>query len=136
MTQIPEESRARVKHRDQYACRRCGQKGSDWHHRRSRRIRDDHTHCACNGIWLCHPCHMWAHAHVAEAREAGLIVSAYEENPATVPVTSGRTVEYQDCAGNLTIRPRNTLHLLAEKIGNARGSFASRPHVPGYGAAH
>lgn len=49
----------------------------EWHHRRSRSIRDEHQHHPCNGIWLCMTCHKWVHAHPFEARAKGWIVSRH-----------------------------------------------------------
>lgn len=72
---IPDQQRSVVKVRDNWRCVRCGSKGSEWHHRRSRSVVDDHRHCACNGVWLCKACHDWTHAHPFEARALGLIVS-------------------------------------------------------------
>ena len=44
-------------------------------------MRDDHTHCPCNGINLCGSgttgCHGWVHSHPFEARAMGWIVSRY-----------------------------------------------------------
>jgi hypothetical protein len=56
-----------------------------WHHRRSRSVRDDHTHCPCVGVWLCPTCHAWVHAHPEDARNAGLIVSRYIAEPSRIP---------------------------------------------------
>ena len=44
-------------------------------------MRDEHTHCPCNGVWLCRTCHAWAHKNPIAAREAGYIVSRYVLNP-------------------------------------------------------
>jgi hypothetical protein len=74
---IPSGQRSLVKVRDNWCCVRCGMPGAEWHHRRSRSVRDDHQHCTCNGIWLCSTCHVWAHAHPFEARNTGLIVSRH-----------------------------------------------------------
>ena len=56
---------------------RCGGVSSAWHHRRSRRVHDDHTHCSCNGISLCNRCHTWVHAHPYEAITGGWIVPTW-----------------------------------------------------------
>lgn len=74
---IPTKSRALVRERDRDQCARCTGRGSEWHHRRSRSVRDEHRHCACNGVWLCHTCHAWVHAHPFDARALGLIVSRH-----------------------------------------------------------
>lgn len=89
---IPGVSRALVRGRDRHHCIRCGMRGVDWHHRRTRSVRDEHTHCPCNGITLCgpgnnHGCHGWAHSNPAEAAEIGLIVSRHSlVLPREVPV--------------------------------------------------
>jgi hypothetical protein len=83
---IPREQRELVQRRDQRRCTRCGMRGSDWHHRRSRRVRDVHQHCACNGVMLCRTCHSWAHGHPEEALTVGLIVSQWEGRPWSVPL--------------------------------------------------
>jgi hypothetical protein len=68
--------------------------GEDWHHRRSRSVRDEHTHCPCNGITLCgpgnnHGDHGWAHSNPFEARAQGLIISRHERRmPFEVPMFS------------------------------------------------
>lgn len=89
---IPETSRVLVKNRDMHRCFRCGAPAGagrgEWHHRRSRSVRDEHRHAACNGVWLCGTCHRWVHAHPFEARGKGLIVSRYSATPCLVPVLS------------------------------------------------
>lgn len=57
-----------------------------WHHRRSRRVRDKFRHSPCNGLWLCLDCHAWVHAHPLLARQSGWIVSQHESDPSSVPV--------------------------------------------------
>ena len=86
-TQIPEESRAFVYTRDFFRCVRCGQqpRARQWHHRRSRSVRDDHTHESCNGVLLCVTCHTWVHQHPFEARGKGWIVSR-DSVPCETPV--------------------------------------------------
>lgn len=64
--------------------------GAEQHHRRSRSIRDRHTHCTCNLITLCgrgntDGCHGWVHSHPFEARRLGWIVSRHTD-PTPVPV--------------------------------------------------
>lgn len=84
-TLIPAESRATVFEREHGLCARCFMHGSEWHHRRSRRVRGMHRHCACNGVLLCRHCHRWSHANPSEAGAQGWIVSSYEASPASVP---------------------------------------------------
>lgn len=76
-TPIPTKSRVSLRSRSAGRCERCGMGAAHVHHRRTRSIRDLHTHCLCNLVHLCSTCHVWAHAHPADARETGFIVSAY-----------------------------------------------------------
>jgi 5-methylcytosine-specific restriction protein A len=78
-TPIPERSRNLVIARDRSRCVRCAAPclPGEWHHRRSRSVRDSITHSPANGILLCHTCHVWVHAHPFEARASGYIVSRY-----------------------------------------------------------
>jgi 5-methylcytosine-specific restriction enzyme A len=84
--EIPEASRSAVREREKLRCLRCGGPGTDWHHRRRRGIKGWAQHHPVNGVWLCRTCHNWAHSEVFEARRFGFIVSAYEDDPGTVPV--------------------------------------------------
>lgn len=84
--EIPATSRYVVETREQGRCFRCGQPGTDWHHRRGRAVKDDHTHCPCNGILLCRHCHSLTHDQPAESRQSGWIVSRYEAEPGEVSV--------------------------------------------------
>jgi hypothetical protein len=88
--QIPERSRKLVRVREMNKCLRCamGSQALQWHHRRSRSVRDPHQHCPCNGVLLCPTCHEWVHKHPFEARGLGLIVSRHTAVPGTVPVWS------------------------------------------------
>lgn len=84
---IPASARIIVKGRERLRCMRCGSPGAQWHHRRSRSVDDPHTHCPCNGVWLCAACHQWVHANPLMARLTGFIVSRHQKEPGTVPVT-------------------------------------------------
>lgn len=86
MTAIPERARLLVATRDRYLCVRCGMRGTEWHHRRTRSVRDSHTHCPCNGVLLCGICHRWVHANPFLARPTGLMVSRYCADPTDVPL--------------------------------------------------
>lgn len=83
--EIPEGSRRDVDVRQGGKCARCGVRGSDWHHRRRRNVRDGHEHCPCNGVLLCRVDHQWVHNHPAEAKAAGFIIPT-TDLPASVPV--------------------------------------------------
>lgn len=80
-------------------CTRCGATVVQFHHRRSRRVKDDHQHCRCNGISLCPACHAWAHANPTAARESGLIVSSYIGEPSSIPIKTIRGWVHHDCVG-------------------------------------
>lgn len=86
MSGIPGQSRKLVEQRDMRLCVRCGGRGAEWHHRRSRRVRDAHRHCACNGLYMCHTCHAWAHAHPRAAMARGLILPQWTTRPWLMPV--------------------------------------------------
>lgn len=81
---IPTSRREQVKAREQGRCLRCAGRGAEWHHRRTRRVFDSHQHCPCNGVWLCHDCHAWVHAHPLEAAHSGFWVSRHQAEPGTV----------------------------------------------------
>jgi hypothetical protein len=84
---IPTADRMAVRGRDRDACQRCAGPGTDWHHRRRRRVKSSHyQHCRCNGVLLCRTCHDWAHSNPAAAREGGFIVSAYDDQPYLQPI--------------------------------------------------
>jgi hypothetical protein len=83
---IPQWRREQVQDRDNGRCVRCGGRGSEWHHRRGRRVRDQHTHCSCNGVMLCRTCHSWVHANPLMAMPKGYIVSRYIQDPSCIPV--------------------------------------------------
>lgn len=100
-TGIPEKSRRIVRERAHDRCERCSGHGSQWHHRRSRHIRNDHTHHPCNGVWLCDTCHRWVHANPRRAQERGFIVSRYVEEPGTVPFKALSGWYLPDCEGRL-----------------------------------
>ena len=107
MTQIPDLSRGLVTMRDRYLCVRCGMRGTDWHHRRSRSVHNEHTHHPCNGILLCSACHRWVHANPFLARGSGLIVPRYVDHPADVSVDTYMGQMRLDCEGGFqwTTRP-------------------------------
>lgn len=97
---IPPESRRIVEQRDGRRCVRCGGVGSEWHHRRGRAVRDQHQHCACNGIMLCPTCHAYVHRYPTIAGGLGFIVSRFEPEPSTVPVRSVQGWAEMTCDGH------------------------------------
>lgn len=76
---IPTRSRLYVKRRDGGRCVRCRRplQVTEWHHRRSRSVVDEHQHSPCNGVSMCTTCHRWTHGHPFEARSKGLIVARH-----------------------------------------------------------
>ena len=82
MNQPTRETCDRVDNRDMASCVRCGVSlhvtSGSRHHRQRRREGD---HSPANLVLLCGSgttgCHGWVHAHPAEARSLGLIVSAW-----------------------------------------------------------
>jgi hypothetical protein len=99
--QIPEAARTIVRHRAHGRCERCGSPApnGEWHHRRSRSVRDEHRHCPCNGLWLCQADHQWVHAHPFEARQTGFIVSRFTPEPGSIALTSPWGIRLHDCQG-------------------------------------
>lgn len=100
MSKIPTKAREAVRTRDNQQCQRCGVRGVEIHHRQRRRAGG---HGLANMVLLCSVCHhQWAHANPAAAREAGFIVSAYTEDPSTVPMRtfSGTRMLHDD--GSIT----------------------------------
>lgn len=51
-------------------------------------MKDEHTHCACNGVWLCRTCHTDVHKHPFQSREEGFIVSRSVAKPGGEKVES------------------------------------------------
>lgn len=100
-TAIPERSRFLVRSRDRSRCARCAvpAPNGEWHHRRSRSVRDSHTHCACNGVWLCSTCHRWAHANPTEAKATGFILPRSVTEMWTMPFKHPLDWRVPDCGG-------------------------------------
>jgi hypothetical protein len=103
---IPTRSRTIVTARDNGHCVRCGGRGNEWHHRRRRGVKDEHTHAACNGITLCTTCHGWVHANPTTAKGMGWVVSAHGD-PHEEPV-------YTFLYGWALLNHDGTLHLVGE----------------------
>lgn len=101
---IPEWSRRTVRERSMGRCERCGSPAAfgHWHHRRTRSVRDAHTHCPCNGIWLCTTCHRDVHSHPVRSQGEGTIVSSFEQDPGTVVVNTPWGIRLHGCDGSIT----------------------------------
>lgn len=87
---IPPEVRAAVRERSGGRCEisgpDCTGRAQEQHHRKRRR---DGGHGLGNLLDACAADHAYAHAHPAEARAAGWIVSAFTPDPAAIPVRYG-----------------------------------------------
>lgn len=102
MSKIPTVKRRQVKERDGGRCTRCQMAGAQWHHRRSRRVVDEHTHCACNGLWMCPTCHRWAHDNPITAKRTGQIIPPWVDDMWNIPFTRlGATWMLPSCDGLL-----------------------------------
>jgi len=62
-------------------------------------VRDSHTHCACNGVWLCSTCHRWVHANPESARKVGFILERSCDTPWLVPFKHPLDWRTPDCIG-------------------------------------
>lgn len=83
MSDIPTAMRTLVKDREKNRCLRCGVPGTDIQHRMRRR---EGGHHLWNLVFMCHACHMWAHANPALARPFGWVISVHNRRPETVPL--------------------------------------------------
>lgn len=74
--EIPTSKRQAVHKRDGRHCQRCGVgcMTGEIHHRRSRSVRDDHTHCLCNLVYLCNRCHRFLTEHPMDGYLTGWMV--------------------------------------------------------------
>lgn len=61
-------------------------------------MRDDHTHCACNLVYLCPACHRQVHAEPMLARRSGWIVGRYVGQPMEVPVQTAWGEKFYLCS--------------------------------------
>lgn len=61
----------------------CTNQGFHWHHRKLRSQGGEHT--VENGLYICHACHEYIHAHPKESYEKGWLVKSFGK-PETVPV--------------------------------------------------
>lgn len=108
-TPVPAASRGQVRGRSQNRCERCGTpcQTGHWHHRRSRSVRDEHTHHACNGLWLCTTCHLWVHANPMAARAGGFILPRVAALPEQYPVQTPWGLRLHRCNGMYDLAPIN-----------------------------
>jgi hypothetical protein len=96
-TDIPHQTRVKVRNRSSGVCERCDSKiATDMHHRMKRSIGG---HSPENVVHLCRVCHDWAHANGVQARATGWIV------PSQRRITRGDIT-------NIPIRLRDTWALL------------------------
>lgn len=99
----PPAARDTVRQRAHQRCERCliPAPHGHLHHRRSRSVIDPHTHCPCNMVWLCGPCHVDVHGHPFDARRGGWIVSRHVIEPGNIVVRTplGERVLY--CNGGI-----------------------------------
>ena len=102
---IPRGTRELLAVRDGSACLRCGLAGTEVHHRRSRRVRDAHVHCACNCVTLCSPCHRAVHQAPYSARGDGWIVSMHDPEPGELPLRGYGGWVRLTCLGTVTHLP-------------------------------
>lgn len=80
--------------RDLGACRRCGHRATDVHHRfllGAGGSDDPDRHRPDRLISLCRACHTWAHEHRNEAKALGWIVPRTTD-PATIPTIPVHTI--------------------------------------------
>jgi hypothetical protein len=95
---VPFGTKILVAVRDLGSCLKCGEQATDFHHRRRRNIKDEHTHCTCNVVCLCKTCHMDVHTWREQARVDGLIVPSFLL-PRVIPVIVHDQVQALDCNG-------------------------------------
>ena len=94
--------------RDRWRCVRCGKylDAGSIHHRRMRSHKWPGLNLPSNLLTLCGSgvsgCHGWAHAHPAQAREDGFLVSAYDDHPETIPVHTWKGWMIPDNTGHWT----------------------------------
>ena len=69
----------------------CNGRGNQAHHIRRRSQGGDHS--PANLVWICEPCHTWAHAHPAEAVDLGLLARTAAPMPTSNAVTRVERVE-------------------------------------------
>lgn len=110
MSAIPEHSRAVVRNRAKHRCERCAVPAPNghWHHRRGRSVRDQHQHCACNGVWLCSTCHRWVHEHPTLARDEGFLMSRHVTEPGAIPLQTPWGTRVHGCDGTYLFRLQST----------------------------
>lgn len=83
MSAIPSRVRKIVHERSNDQCSRCGNRGSEIHHRQRRR---EAGHAVGNCVLLCSTDHKWAHANPVKAKADGYIVPPWEDDASAVPI--------------------------------------------------
>ena len=109
---VPLAVREAVRQRAHHRCERClvPTPTGHVHHRRSRSVRDAHTHCECNLVLLCPVCHQDVHGHPFAASKDGWIVSRHVVEPTAVSLHSPTGEWILDCTGGATYRFSPTNH--------------------------
>jgi hypothetical protein len=88
------------------------------HHRRTRSVRDQHTHCTCNLVLLCWRCHVEVHGNPTASRRSGWIVSSFMSHPSDVLLVverHHRFVTWQNNCTGETVGVRSFRHLNQEE---------------------
>jgi 5-methylcytosine-specific restriction endonuclease McrA len=107
-TSIPTRQRKACTERDAGRCPRCGAATialGEIHHRRSRRVHDEHTHALGNLARLCRTCHRDVTVNITQARADGWVVSSYEPDPSSVPVKTFAGWRYHLDDGTIAAAP-------------------------------
>lgn len=110
--QIPKANRQIVQGRAFGLCERCltATLFGDHHHRRVRGMGGSKAadrHDPANLVWLCRPCHDWAHANPKAAAATGFLIPRSSGlSPLSVPITGvlGQ-VRYLDNSGQYLMEP-------------------------------
>ena len=93
-------AREALRKRSRGRCEGCGGTATDYSHRRTVAVPDDHQWCPCNALHLCRTCHSWAHHNPGKARLRGWHVSRYTERPGHVPACTIQGWFTLDCEGS------------------------------------
>lgn len=96
------ETKARelLRERSRGRCEGCRGAATDYSHRRTVAVPDEHQWCPCNALHLCRTCHKWAHDNPEKARLRGWHVSRYMDTPSDVPAAIITGWVTLDCEGS------------------------------------